>query len=537
MNLNPGIPQSARATIEANTSSSILIGVAAPLDHAYGYGWDIVNSVQLAISQTNAAGGISVGGITYTLAMTVANSGCANDAMAVAAANDLIAAGAVAVVGPGCSYATKVAAPIFAAAGVAAITPSASDPTVTQQGYTTTFRTTSHMGGASRALAVHFYYNLGLQNTAILYPVDMLWAETLVDAYVDRHTVLGGTVTSVNVISSTADITATLLAIQAEGAQSIFIPDIISQFAGEVSRVALSLGLTQTIGLPGPVDGYIATYAGPSAAEGDFGTGMERRPVDMPGYPPFEAAYLAAGFPNEPMPDAAYSPTSYDAANIIMDAVQQAGTTTDTLAIRDAIAATTNFVGVSGTYEEFDSNGDVVPQWARVSVVENGEWVLALIQVEIYTALGGIVNLENALGVTTTLTIPPAGGGRTAAVGSSVQSVTANYTMLFTTTNAGNPALRMMEDHGLRLTASVPLTTEMSLTVHYANEDVAGIDESTLTFYYWNGSQWVDAEPCGEYVRDVVNNVLAVGICKLGDYVLLGEIQHTIFLPMIVKNP
>ena len=108
--------------------------------------------------------------------------------------------------------------------------------------------------------------------------------------------------------------------------------------------------------------------------------------------------------------------------------------------------------------------------------------------------------------------------------------------MLFTTTNAGNPALTMVEDHGVRLTASAPLTTEIAFTVNYADEDVQGIDESTLTFYYWNGSQWVDAEPCGDYVRDPDNNVLQVGICKLGDYVLLGNIQYTIHLPVIVEN-
>ena len=108
-------------------------------------------------------------------------------------------------------------------------------------------------------------------------------------------------------------------------------------------------------------------------------------------------------------------------------------------------------------------------------------------------------------------------------------------TILFTTTNAGNPALTMVEDHGLHLEASEPLTTEMTLTVNYADEDVWGIDESSMMLYYWNGSQWVDAEPCGGYMRDLTNNVLQVGICKLGDYVLLAERQFLIHLPTVHK--
>ena len=264
---------------------------------------------------------------------------------------------------------------------------------------------------------------------------------------------------------------------------------------------------------------------------------MERRPADMPGYVPFEADYLAAGFASEPDPGI-YSPTSYDAAQIIMDAIQRSDTPTDTLAIRDAIAATTNFVGVAGTYEGFDSNGDIIPQWARISVVENGEWVLAWLQVEFYPVLGGTFDLRNSLGTTTTLDIPATKGGQILAQPSdqaSTQSLMTNYSILFTNTNAVDPDLVMVEDHGLRLEASEPLSDEMTLTMHYADEDMQGVDESTMMFYYWDGGQWVDAAPCGDYVRDLSNNVLQVGICKLGDYVLLAEEQHMIHLPMVQR--
>ncbi len=44
----------------------ITIGVATPLSGGMEYvGWPVANAVQLAISQTNEAGGMNFGGITY----------------------------------------------------------------------------------------------------------------------------------------------------------------------------------------------------------------------------------------------------------------------------------------------------------------------------------------------------------------------------------------------------------------------------------------------------------------------------------------
>ncbi len=56
------------------------------------------------------------------------------------------------------------------------------------------------------------------------------------------------------------------------------------------------------------------------------------------------------------------------------------------------------------------------------------------------------------------------------------------------------------------LAASFP--NEMTITIEYEDEDVVGVDESTLVLYTWNGSQWVDAEPCGGYICDLGNNIL-----------------------------
>jgi len=111
------------------------------------------------------------------------------------------------------------------------------------------------------------------------------------------------------------------------------------------------------------------------AAEGDHAAMLYRRTQDMPGYGAFNAAYQAAGFPNYGDEAMAWGPYAYDAANIIIAAIRRAQSANPN-DIRDAIASTTNYQGVVGTYEGFDAKGDVIPQWAWLERYSNGQWVI-----------------------------------------------------------------------------------------------------------------------------------------------------------------
>jgi branched-chain amino acid transport system substrate-binding protein len=508
-----------------SNGSAITIGTAAPLTGPNAaLGWQQVNAVQLAISRTNAAGGIEIGGTSYSVTLAIADSGC-NTTQAITAANELLADGAVAVVGHTCSGASMSAAPVYNAAGVAMVTPSSTYPPVTQQGYTTTFRATPHDGAEAMKLA-YYFTSIDLKRTAILLRnPGYIYSPVIGGIYQDTYTGLGGTVVSSRTITATADITPALTAIEAENVDVIFIADLTGDLAGEVSRVAYSMGLTHTIGWPSILDDYISIYAGEQAAEGDYGSLKGRRTSDMPGYVAFEGDYLTASFPNAPTPGF-FSPASYDAASIVMDAIGRANTT-DTVAIRDAIAATANYTGVVGTYQGFDAYGDIAPQWARVGVVENGEWVPVWLQAEIYPDQGGTLDLENTLGQTTTIEIP---------AGTTTETLAITYTLVATITNAGVPTMTMIGEHAIRLESNVSISSPMTITIEYENENVAGVNASTLVLYTWTGSQWVDADPCGGYIRDVDNNILKIIICHFSDYVLLGEREYRIYLPLVLRS-
>lgn len=360
----------------------ITIGVGAVLSGPYAAsGWSEANAVQLAISQTNAAGGVNVGGVTYTLALVMADDAIMSGDTA---ATTLINAGAVAVVGYDWSGATFAAEPIHNAAGVPMISVSGTAPDLTHQGYNVVFRTIMHDAAPAILLATYFHNGQHFSKSAI---VESSNFTQTTDFYQNTFTALGGTITNRHTINSTSLFTATLTAIQAENPDVIanlyydFMDPNMAATAGLFSKVAYNLGMTNTpIGWSwGTADeSVLATYAnaaGTAASEGDYAAMAGRRTQDMPGYPAFLADYQAAGFPNSPTDPSLNGPYAYDAARIIIAAIVRAGSTNPT-AIRNAIATTQNFQGVLGTYQGFDSYGDVIPQWAWLERYRNGQWVI-----------------------------------------------------------------------------------------------------------------------------------------------------------------
>jgi branched-chain amino acid transport system substrate-binding protein len=172
-----------------------------------------------------------------------------------------------------------------------------------------------------------------------------------------------------------------LNAIRAENPDVILYLDLDPARAGQFSLTAYNLGMTDVV-----ISWYsftndesvLVTYADaalPLPAEGDYVAMIFRRFEDMPGWTTFLAAYQAAAFPNEPDDPGVFGAYAYDAVQIIIAAMERADST-DPLAIRDQIAATTDYEGVVGTYQGFDSNGDVIPQWAWLEQYRNGQWVI-----------------------------------------------------------------------------------------------------------------------------------------------------------------
>ena len=83
------------------------------------------------------------------------------------------------------------------------------------------------------------------------------------------------------------------------------------------------------------------------------------------------------------------------------------------------------------------------------------------------------------------------------------------------------------------LTFSEPVT----ITIHYRDSDVEQMDEDKLKLYTydWSTGSWVEADPCGGYVRDPLNNTLEVAVCHFSDYALIGW-PYALYLPLVLRN-
>jgi hypothetical protein len=83
------------------------------------------------------------------------------------------------------------------------------------------------------------------------------------------------------------------------------------------------------------------------------------------------------------------------------------------------------------------------------------------------------------------------------------------------------------------LTFSRPVT----ITIHYRDEDIVGMDENELKLYNydWSNNSWIDANPCGGYVRNLDNNILQAAVCHFSDYAMMHR-RYKIYLPVTLRS-
>jgi branched-chain amino acid transport system substrate-binding protein len=125
------------AALWATTAGAeVLIGVATPLTGpmAWAGGSNQVGA-ESAVADVNAKGGV----LSERIEMIVVDDFCDRD-QALVAAEKLVDAGVVAVIGHHCSHATLAASRVYAAAGILMITPFSTNPKLTEQGFPTVFR-------------------------------------------------------------------------------------------------------------------------------------------------------------------------------------------------------------------------------------------------------------------------------------------------------------------------------------------------------------------------------------------------------------
>jgi ABC-type branched-subunit amino acid transport system substrate-binding protein/DNA-binding beta-propeller fold protein YncE len=359
----------------------IKIGFVDEAERGAFYGATTRNAVQLAMDEANAAGGVTVGGVRYTLALVRAQDwDQPPDAGARAAARALVDQGVVAVVGHVLSENSIAGAEVYSPAGVVMVSATSSDPRLTQAGWPTVYRVTSNDAFMAPAASRMTYEELGIRRAVLLGEADP-HVRTAMDAWEGAFESLGGEVLGrfEGGVEFSDQVMAQLKTLAPEAV--IFFPARELNVTRAAQQVLDTGAETVIVGVESftVYPDFLLTLG--DAAEGIYDALPGQPRVAMPGYADFADRYRAAGFAIMPDPDhflAKWVPFAYDAAGVIIAAIRLAAETGEVT--RESVAVAMEafrhepYQGVIGTIQ-FDEFGDLLDQPVYFKKVVNGEWV------------------------------------------------------------------------------------------------------------------------------------------------------------------
>lgn len=293
----------------------------------------------LAIEQVNAAGGVLGKKINLIYEDNQSKPGESATIVKKLITRDHV----VAVLGEVASSRSLEAAPICQQSKIPMISPSSTNPKVTETGdyifrvcYTDPFQ--------GKLLAEFALKTLKVKRVAMLSDVGTAYSVGLAQYFREPFVAGGGQIVIEQKYSShDKDFKAQLTAIKAENPDAIFVPGYYTE-AGLIVLQARQLGITVPLfGGDGWEAPELIETAG-NALEGTYYSTHYSPEVQTPIVQDFVKKFQARW--NGETPDA-MAALGYDSAMVLVDAIKRAGTT-DSAKLRDAIAATKDLDCVTG---------------------------------------------------------------------------------------------------------------------------------------------------------------------------------------------
>ena len=318
----------------------------------------------LAIEELNAAGGVL--GKKFELIMEDDQSQAGQPATVV---RKLISRdGVVAILGEVASSRSLEAAPICQQNRIPMISPSSTNPKVTEVG-DYIFRVCfldSFQGG--KVLTEFAQNTLKAKSVAVLKDVKSDYSLGLTKFFEDGFTANGGKiVVEQNYNGGDKDFNAQLTAIKAENPDAVFVPGYYTE-VGLIALQAKQLGLNVPLFGGDGWESSVLVSIGGSALEGDyFSTHLAPDEDTSPAVQEFVKKFKAR---YDETPDA-MAALGYDSAMVLAAAIKAAGTT-DGAKVRDALAATKDFQGVTGK-TTIDANRNASKS-AVILTITNGQF-------------------------------------------------------------------------------------------------------------------------------------------------------------------
>ena len=303
------------------------------------FGKSTSQGVQLALNEFNAAGGFKGQKVVLVEYDTRGDAGEAKLAVERLVKQDKV----IAVLGEVASKLSLAGGPVAQEAKVPMITPSSTNPRVTQIG-DYVFRVCFIDPFQGLAGAKFAREHLKAKSAAVLVDQAQAYAVGLADEFQKNFTRLGGAIAVTQQYTGGAnDFTSQLTAIRGAKVDVIYVPGYYTD-VGNIALQARKLGLTQPLLGGDGWDSEELAKIGKDAIEGSFYTNHYAPDQPDSRVREFIAAYQKSFGGQTPDGLAALG---YDAARLLFDAMNRAGTT-DGPKLRDAIAATKDFPGVTG---------------------------------------------------------------------------------------------------------------------------------------------------------------------------------------------
>lgn len=302
------------------------------------FGISTRNGIDMAIDEVNARGGVLGKQVRVIVEDDQGRPEEAQTVVTKLVTSDRV----VAVLGEVASSRTLAAAPVAQQYGVPLITPSSTNPAVTQVG-DYVFRVCFIDPFQGLVMAKFASESLGLTRVAVLRDIRNDYSVGLADVFIENFRGMEGTIVSDQSYSEgDTDFSAQLTAIRASNPEAIFVPGYYTE-VGLIARQARALGLNVPLLGGDGWDSPALVEIGGNALDGSFFSNHYSQDDPSPAIQNFVSAYEQR-FGAKPD---ALAGLGYDAAMLLFDAMERAGTT-DGPALRDAIAATSNFTGITG---------------------------------------------------------------------------------------------------------------------------------------------------------------------------------------------
>ena len=330
-----------RGTVSSGGGTGpILVGYYGDLSgRTSSFGQSTKNGVEMAADEINKAGGIN--GRTIQI-ITEDDQGEPNKAATVV--TKLINQDKVqAILGEVASSNSLAAAPKAQEAKVPMISPSSTNPAVTQV-CDYIFRVCFIDPFQGEVMAKFSANNLKAKRAAILYDFNSDYSRGLYQFFKRSFTSLGGqVVVEQSYTQGDRDFSGQLTAIRSANPDVIYVPG----YYGEVGVIS---NQTKQLGIKAPLlggDGWDAPQLwqlGGASLNGNYISNHYSVDDPSPAIQKFVADYKARF---NILPDA-LAALGYDSMKVLADAIKRAGST-ESAKLRDAIAQTRNFPGVTGT--------------------------------------------------------------------------------------------------------------------------------------------------------------------------------------------